>query len=231
MLRIEGLHKRLAGRVVIDGLDLECAPGTICVITGDNGAGKSTLLRMVAGVLEPDRGAIEIAGASLAAAPVQARRSLGYVPEAANPPGHMTGEELFALVAALKQAPPLSTERRAALGLDGLTVERIARLSLGQRRRVCLGAALIGDPALLVLDEPTNGLDRGGIATLTALLAEQRDAGGVILVATHDRDFAAALAGQRFHLQAGRLAGGPAPGTSSEDQAAEDQAAGVSVRG
>jgi ABC-2 type transport system ATP-binding protein len=166
---------------------------------------------MIAGVLEPDRGSIEIAGASLAAAPVQARRSLGYVPEAANPPGHMTGEELFALVAALKQAPPPGQELRAALGLGGLTVESIARLSLGQRRRVCLGAALIGDPALLVLDEPTNGLDRGGIATLTALLADRRDAGGIILVATHDRDFADALAGERFHLQAGRLASGPAP--------------------
>ncbi|HWN67400.1 MAG TPA: ATP-binding cassette domain-containing protein, partial [Haliangium sp.] len=125
MLRIEGLHKRLGGRAVIDGLDLECAPGTICVITGDNGAGKSTLLRMIAGVLDADRGSIEIAGTSLTAAPVQARRSLGYVPEAANPPGHMTGEELFALVTALKQAPPLSPARRAALGLDGLTDERI----------------------------------------------------------------------------------------------------------
>jgi ABC-2 type transport system ATP-binding protein len=205
MLRIEGLCKRLGGRTVIDGMDLACAPGTICVITGDNGAGKSTLLRMIAGVLEPDRGLIEIAGASLAAAPLQARRNLGYVPEAANPPGHMTGEELFALVCALKQAPPLSPARREALGLDALAAERIARLSLGQRRRVCLGAALIGDPAVLVLDEPTNGLDRAGVATLIALLEEQRQAGAIILVATHDRDFGAAIASQRLHLHAGRL--------------------------
>ena len=169
-------------------------------------------------------GSIEIAGVSLSGAPVRARRSLGYVPEAANPPGYMTGEELFALVAALKQAPPLSQERRAALGLDGLTSARIARLSLGQRRRVCLGAALIGEPALLVLDEPTNGLDRSGIATLTALLGAQRDAGGIILVATHDRDFATALAGERFHLQAGRLTAGAAPGLP-------DQAAGVGDAG
>lgn len=208
MLRIEDLHKRLGGRTVVDGIDLACEPGTICVITGDNGTGKSTLLRMIAGVLEPDRGLVEIAGASMARASVAARQRLGYVPEAANPPGHMTGEELFALVQALKQAPPLGPERRTALGLDDIAAERIARLSLGQRRRVCLGAALIGDPAVLVLDEPTNGLDRAGVTTLTALLEEQRDAGAIIVVATHDRDFAAALAGQHFHMQAGRLAHG-----------------------
>jgi ABC-type multidrug transport system ATPase subunit len=234
MLRIEGVYKRLGGRTVVDGIDLACEPGTICVVTGDNGTGKSTLLRMIAGVLEPDRGLVEIAGASLARAPEAARQKLGYVPEAANPPGHMTGEELFALVQALKQAPPLDPARRTALGLETIAAERIARLSLGQRRRVCLAAALIGNPAVLVLDEPTNGLDRAGVTTLVALLEAERAAGAIIVVATHDRDFAAALAGQHFHMQAGRLMAGtalqredpPGPG-----QAGEDQAVAVSVLG
>jgi ABC-type multidrug transport system ATPase subunit len=137
---------------------------------------------------------------------VSARRQLGYVPEAADPPGYLRVDDLLALVAALKDADPLDAAVRERLGVDLLAHQRIERLSLGERRRACLAAALVGDPAVLVLDEPSNGLDSQGAQTLVEILSEQRDAGATILLATHDHDLIAALSDQHLRLVNGRLA-------------------------
>lgn len=205
LLHVDTVRKRLGRRRIIDDLSLTCDGGEITILSGDNGAGKSTLLGLIAGILTVDRGSITIAGADLQRRPRAARRALGYVPEAANPPGYLTGEELFRLVARLKGAAPLSPDVRTALALDRIADARIERLSLGERRRVCLGAALVGDPAVLVLDEPTNGLDKDGVATLVSLLDERRSLGAAILIATHDRGFADEVADIRLHLQDGQL--------------------------
>lgn len=202
-LVVSELRKRLGGRAVVDEVSFECEAGSITVLAGPNGAGKSTLLRMIAGVLEPDRGSIELGGHSIARR--QARARLGYVPEAADPPGHLTVDELLALVAALKRAPGPGAAARDRLGIAALGAQQIERLSLGERRRTCLAAALIGEPAVLVLDEPTNGLDVAGIAMLEALLGERRAAGCAVLLATHDRDFATRVATKTLSLDRGRL--------------------------
>jgi ABC-type multidrug transport system ATPase subunit len=206
-LVIRGLGKKLGGVRVLDDLELDCASGSVTVIAGPNGAGKTTLLRIVAGVLEPDRGAIEVDGVSLARRRARARARIGYVPEAADPPGHLTVNELLDLVAALKSSAPPDAALRDRLAITGLARHRIDRLSLGERRRTCLAAALIGDPALLVLDEPTNGLDTGGIDTLAELLTDRAAAGAAILLATHDADFAARIDADVLHLSAGKLSG------------------------
>ena len=120
------------------------------------------------------------------------------MPEAGDPPPHLTVAELGALVAALKRVDAaLPVER---LQLAGFLDQRIGSLSLGQRRRACLAAALLGDPWLLVLDEPTNGLDPGGAEVLAGLLREHTAAGGAALVATHDLRFADAVAAERLDL-------------------------------
>lgn len=204
-LRVDGVSKKLAGKVVVDDVSFECPGATIAAISGPNGAGKSTLLRLVAGVLEPDEGGIEIDGSSIVGARVAARQKLGYVPETADPPGHLTCQELFDLVAALKVSAPLDGSIRDRLAIDEIAHRRIERLSLGQRRRACLAAALIGDPAVLVLDEPTNGLDDGGIDTLRELLVERRAAGAAIVFATHDAAFARAIADLALRMDRGKL--------------------------
>ncbi|MCG8424509.1 MAG: ABC transporter ATP-binding protein [Proteobacteria bacterium] len=205
MLHVHNVCKTLRGRRVLDDVSLVCEEGAITVLTGANGAGKSTLLKIIAGVMEPDRGALTIAGSDRAHAPGRARQALGYVPERANPPGHMTGEELLYLVRALKGAPPLADDIRAQLGIDAIANQRIERLSLGERRRVCLAAAMVGAPRLLVLDEPTNGLDVGGIAVLGELLRECKTRSAAVLLATHDVPFADSLADARLHLDRGQL--------------------------
>ena len=196
-LRVDGVGKRLGGRWILRELSVDVAGGEALGVVGPNGAGKSTLLAMIAGVLAVDRGRITVGGAG--AGTVAAQRQVGYVPEAANPPGHLTGDEVIALVAAVKGAR-LDPAVRAALALDDLGRARIDQMSLGMRRRACLGAALVGAPALLVLDEPTNGLDAAGIATIGDLLAARLEAGAAVVVASHDLAFLERLGVRRLAL-------------------------------
>jgi len=198
---------RLGRRRVLDRVSVACGAGETVVVLGENGAGKSTLLRIVTGVLAPDEGDVLLDGESIVGRRVAGRRRLGYVPEAAEPLPQLTGEELVALVAALKRAPPPGADLVDRLGTASFQAQRIGSMSLGQRRRICLLAALVGAPSLLVLDEPTNGLDPDGVAMLVGLLAEQRARGGAAILATHDMDFVAALDARPVALSAGRVVG------------------------
>ncbi|MCB9559574.1 MAG: ABC transporter ATP-binding protein [Kofleriaceae bacterium] len=202
MLRVDGVAKRLAGRWVLTDVGFEVAAGEVAGVTGPNGAGKSTLLALIAGVTSVDRGRITVDGA--AAGTVAAQRALGFVPEAANPPGHLTCDEVVALVAAIKRTT-LAPAVRDALGLDHLAAHRIDRMSLGERRRTCLGAALVGTPRLLVLDEPTNGLDAAGVEVLVRLLVARAAAGAALVVASHDAGFLDRLDARRIALAEGRM--------------------------
>ena len=145
----------------------------------------------IAGLYPPRRGCITIGGHDVwggHAARRQARTRLGFVPEGADPPGFLRGRELWALAFTARGAGPaaIAPQVSAELGLDELADVRIEQMSLGQRRRACPGAALAGWPALLVLDEPDNGLDARRLDGLVALLAAQRGRGGATLLSTHD---------------------------------------------
>ena len=188
-LEIERLAVRRGSRTVIDNISLAAEAGEIVGVVGKNGCGKSTLLACVAGVLAPREGRVTVDDASVWGARrerVRARRALGYVPEGADPPGFLLGAELWSLCAAARGAGPPSTELRAALGLDELRASSLERMSLGQRRRACLGAAFLGPPELLVLDEPDNGLDARRLDALVDLLRAHAAAGRACLLASHD---------------------------------------------
>jgi ABC-type multidrug transport system ATPase subunit len=189
MLTVDAISIRRGGRVIIADLTLEASAGEVVGIVGKNGCGKSTLLMSIAGVLAPRSGRIEISGASVWGSrreQLRARRALGYVPEAADPPGFLHGGELWALVAATRGSVPPTPELRDALGLDELRDTPLERMSLGQRRRACLGAAFMGPPDLLVLDEPDNGLDTRRLEALIALIKRHAAAGRACILASHD---------------------------------------------
>ena len=188
-LRVERLRVKRGGRVVLDELDVVAAAGEIVGIVGKNGCGKSTLLMTIAGVLAPSDGRVLVDGASVwgvARDRVRARKALGYVPEGADPPGFLLGGELWAVCAASRGTQPPSPELIDRLGLDEVRDVPLDRMSLGQRRRACLGAALLGPPALLVLDEPDNGLDAARTDSLVALLRDHAAGGGAVILASHD---------------------------------------------
>jgi len=201
VLAVDDVSVRRGGRTVIEDISLAVEAGEIVGIVGKNGSGKSTLLGCVAGVLPPRDGRIAIAGASVWGSRrdrKRARRALGFAPEAADPPGFLLGGELWALCAASRGAGPPSQRLRDALGLDELRETHLERMSLGQRRRACLGAALLGPPPLLVLDEPDNGLDAKRLDALVALLKEHVAGGGAAILASHDAALLDQL-GARIH--------------------------------
>ncbi len=204
LLTIERLEIRRAQRTIIDELALRVAGGEIVGLVGKNGCGKSTLLAAIAGVLEPHDGRIVLDGASVWGARGErsaARKQLGYVPEGADPPGFLLADELWALCATTRGALPPSQDLRDRLGLDELRAQPIERMSLGQRRRTCLGAAFIGPPKLLVLDEPDNGLDAARLDALIALVTEHAAAGGGCILASHDAALLEQLRARTFGMK------------------------------
>lgn len=170
----QGLHKSLGRRQVLRGFDLSMERGERVVILGENGSGKSTLLHIVAAVLEPDAGTLHVCP------------SLGFAPEKPDIPEHLLVGEWLDTVASLKG---LRAIPNLAFGVNELTEKRTSALSLGQRQRVSLACAWLGDPELLVLDEPTNGLDVATQAEVAQRLLQTS-----ALIATHDHHFAALVA-------------------------------------
>lgn len=205
-LEVNKISKWLGANKVLDEVSFDLPSGRILALFGQNGAGKSTLLRILAGVMDADAGQAKLDGQRLLENRASGKTILGYVPEAADAPPHLTPRELVALVASLKQTPIPKAELFVRVGIEAYLDQFIGSLSLGQRRRTCLAAALCGDVKLLLLDEPTNGLDSSGVIMLVDILLAHARAGGIAVVATHDEMFANQLEAQRLRLLAGRLA-------------------------
>lgn len=200
----------------LDGVSFRLARGEALALLGANGSGKSTTLKLVLGLLAPTTGAVAVLGGP--AGRREARAATGYVPEEARRLPAITGRELVDLFAAVQGVPRAGRKARvdAALADVGLAADaarrRVTEYSRGMARRVALAAAWVARPRLLVLDEPTSGLDPVGTEQVLALLRGHRDAGGSILVSTHDRGAAEGLCDRALVLGAGRVrAEGPLP--------------------
>lgn len=202
MLRFEGISKSYGARQVLRGLRHSFSPG-VHALRGPNGIGKSTLLRVLAGIEEPDGGTVWIAGLDLQADPAAAKARLAYAPDECPVYPFMTGRELLAFVAWAKacevSAAVLDIVER--FGLARHLDTRCGAMSLGTQKKLMIAAAWIGEPAVLLFDEPSNGLDADARALLIELLAAKgRDA--VVLVSTHDQDFARALGAKLIEFEA-----------------------------
>ncbi len=215
MLVARGLSKTFRGRRVLDAIELTCTAGEVCVVLGENGSGKSTLLRVLCGMLEPDAGMVSILGHPLLDGGVEARRHLGYVPDGTDALPELSLREYISLVRALRGlANDHRVEQellawRERLELRAAWHQRLHTLSYGQRKRAGLLAALLGDPWLLILDEPSNGLDAGGVSLLCQLCQERRSSGRVTLLASNDVPFVSRLTARVLRIGAGKL--GPVP--------------------
>ena len=204
MLSIQALCKRVGGRTVLDQATLDHSGPGVVWLRGENGCGKSTLLKCVVGLWRPDAGDVRVQGRSTVH-DGEARRELGYVPDVFAPFPDLSVAEMLTLVAALKRSPPVARSLIERLGVGSFLHQGVTRLSAGQTRRAALLAALIGDPWLLVLDEPTTGLDVGGVALLRDLLFERSAAGQACLLVTHDAAFAEGLGAVAHDLVDGAL--------------------------
>jgi ABC-2 type transport system ATP-binding protein len=159
----------------VDGLSLTIAPGEVFCLLGPNGSGKTTFLRMLTGYLSPSSGRLLVSGHDTVAEPMAARRRIGYLPEAVPLYRHMRTVEFLIFMARLRHVPAADVARAvervaSQLSLGDVLGKPIGTLSRGYRQRVALAQALVHEPDILVLDEPTNGLDPRQIIEVRALL-------------------------------------------------------------
>jgi ABC-type multidrug transport system ATPase subunit len=204
-LRVERVAKRYGAGFVIDGVDLVLDRGTAHALLGPNGAGKSTLLRLLARLDDPSRGRVVLEGAE----DLDAHRgSVGYLGHELGLYEELTAREQLAFAEALRGAP-LPPTVHELLGLRAYLDRPLAACSRGQRQRVALAQALVGTLPVLLLDEPTTGLDAATTTGLADLLRERVAAGAIVVVSTHEPAFAAAI-GARV-IDVGTLRGAKAP--------------------
>ena len=209
LLTVSGAIHAYGGAPVLRGVDLVLRPGEIYALLGPNGAGKTTLIRAICGRIRPDGGTVLLNGRDPARVPA-ARAGLGLVPqEIALYPNLTVAEnvETFAALAAVPRAD-LATAVRRALELTR-TSDRadvpVGRLSGGYQRRANIAAAIVHEPSLLILDEPTVGVDIDAREAVDAVIRGLRDLGVAVLMTTHDLDQAGALADRVGFLREGEL--------------------------
>lgn len=189
-------------------VSLDVGAGEIVGLLGPNGAGKTTLVRVIATLVRPDTGKVTVCGADVAAAPAEARSQLGLAGQFASVDELLTGRENLELIGRLYGIANNDCRQRAegllgALGLDHAADRRVAAYSGGMRRRLDLGATLIGDPALLLLDEPTAGLDPRSRLAMWDLISDIARRGTGVLITSQDLDEIEQLADRVVVLDAG----------------------------
>jgi ABC-2 type transport system ATP-binding protein len=217
MLNVRGLCKAF-GRPAVDHLNLSIADGEIYALLGPNGAGKTTTLRMICGLLAPDAGSIEIAGADALAEPARAKQVTAWLPDEPLLYDRLTPIEYLEFVAGLWQVPAGLARARAEallteLGLWPHRGEACEGFSRGMRQKTALAGALLHDPALLVMDEPLSGLDAAASRQVKDLLRARVQTGRTVVLTTHVLEVAERLADRIGIIAAGRMV---AEGTFAE---------------
>lgn len=210
-LRIQarGLTRTFDGGAGVRGIDLDVGAGEIHALVGLNGAGKTTLMRLLLGMLRPESGTVLINGTA-PGPPAWAR--VGHLVETPLAYGELDGRTNLVLAARLHGASPGEAAAMVHSVLTELNLDRYAnvrarRLSLGNRQRVGLAAALQHDPDVIVLDEPTNALDPAGVILLREALVRRTAAGAGVLVSSHHLDEVARVAHRISVINAGRVIG------------------------
>ncbi|MBA2285321.1 MAG: ABC transporter ATP-binding protein [Ktedonobacteraceae bacterium] len=209
-LRVEGLTRRYADFTAVDNLNLALRRGEIYGFLGANGAGKTTTMKMLVGLLQPDAGRVWIAGHDMWREPLAAKAVLGYVADRALLYERLTGREFLAFLAQVRGIPQREASERIATLLDLLELTHQAdRLcgtySYGMKRKVALAGALLHQPAVLILDEPLNGLDPLSARRLKDLFVELAARDTAIFLSTHDLATAEAVCHRVGIIHQGRL--------------------------
>src|SRR3954447_17250585 len=214
MIHTNGLTKRLAGRTVVSDVTFRCAPGTVTGFLGPNGAGKTTTMRMLVGLSEPDSGHARILGARYRDLPNPGRR-VGILLDSSAQHTGRRGREALAVSAHVMGVPAQRVDALLELvSLDETAARRrVGKYSLGMRQRLGFAHALLGDPEVLILDEPANGLDPEGMRWMRGLLRNFADRGGTVLLSSHLLAEVEAVADRMMIIGAGRI---QAQGTRAE---------------
>jgi ABC-2 type transport system ATP-binding protein len=215
MIKTEHLSKRYDSLIAVDDVSFQVQPGEVLGFLGPNGAGKTTTMRMLAGFVTPTAGTASICGHDVATDPLAAKASLGYLPEGAPTYGEMTVRRFLEFIADLRR---LEGDRRRArldyvierLQLGRVLGQSIETLSKGFRRRVGLASAIVHDPPVLILDEPTDGLDPNQKHEVRTLINEM-SRGKIIVISTHILEEVDAVCSRAIIIARGRIVADDTP--------------------
>ena len=209
MIEISNITKRFGSLTAVDDVSFSVSRGEVLGFLGPNGAGKSTTMKMVTGFLTPDGGTIRIGGVDIAANPVEVKRWIGYLPEGAPLYGEMTARAFLRFIAAIRGFKGADAARRIDSVVDKVSLGSVLQmpidtLSKGFKRRVGLAQAILHDPDILILDEPTDGLDPNQKHEVRALIRGM-SADKVIVLSTHILEEVDAVCTRATIIAGGRI--------------------------
>ncbi len=206
----ENLIKSYGKTVAVDGLSLRVKSGEIVGFLGPNGAGKTTTLKMLVGLLKPDKGNITICGHDLANEPTSAKMKIGYVPDAPHLYDKLTPIEFFNFTAEVFRMPADVANKRISdlvglFGLQDYSRKLIGSLSHGTKQKVSLAAAVLHRPEILLLDEPTGGLDPRATRKVKDVILELARNGCAVLFSTHILEIAESMCSRLYIIDKGKI--------------------------
>lgn len=209
LIEAEGLRKSFGAITAVDGISLKVKKGEVLGFLGPNGAGKSTTMKMISGFLEPDAGRARLAGIDVNENPKAAKQNLGYLPEGAPAYGEMTTHGFLKFIAEIRGYTSSDVRTRVAAaisraGLEAVVNQRIETLSKGYKRRVGIAQAILHDPAILIMDEPTDGLDPNQKYHVRELIREMAK-DKAIIVSTHILEEVEAVCTRAVVIAKGRI--------------------------
>ena len=210
MIRLTSLTKRYGSFTAVDAIDLEVPRGELFGFLGPNGAGKTTTLRMIAGILRPTAGRVEIAGIDIAKQPVAAKAKLGFIPDRPFIYEKLTGAEFLRFVAGLYDQEGAEIEHRARellalFDLEQWRDELVESYSHGMRQKLIISSAFVHRPEVIVVDEPMVGLDPKAARILKDLFREYTRRGHTIMMSTHTLEVAEAMCDRIGIIQGGKI--------------------------
>jgi len=209
MIELDHLTKRFGALVAVDDISMSVSRGEVLGFLGPNGAGKSTTMKIVAGFLEPTSGIAKICGHDVTVDPVAVKRRIGYLPEGAPTYGDMTPISYLGFIAEIRGFDGAEKRRRVDMSVERLGLERVLRqpietLSKGYKRRVGFAQAILHDPEVLIMDEPTDGLDPNQKRLVRSLIHEMA-AEKAIVISTHILEEVDAVCNRVVMIAGGRL--------------------------
>jgi len=210
MIRTVALSKRFGDKTAVEDLSLEIAPGEVMGFLGPNGSGKTTTIRLLMGLLRPTSGHAEILGRDCHTDAVALKHDIGYLPDEPFLYPYLSGLELLELAASLHGMSKPEARLRAAASAEKMGLAAEARAftitySHGMKKRLALAAALIHEPRVLILDEPTNGLDPRGARDMRQLIESLAKGGRTIFLSTHLLDVAERVCHRLAIIRKGKL--------------------------
>ena len=205
MISIENLHKKFGKNQVLKGLDLDVKAGDIFAVLGPNGSGKTTLIKSILGMVIPNKGTITLNGKSIRRDHLY-RHQIDYLPQIANFPHNLTVEELIRMIKDLR-SNAITTEKRliSLFKLEPFLGKKLGTLSGGTKQKVNIVLTFMFDSPLIILDEPTTGLDPVSLIRLKQLIASEKEKGKTILITSHIMSFVEEITNEIVFLLEGKI--------------------------